>query len=118
MQQILTNLDELFKPPPTSSREPVTPGNPPTTIEAQAQAEQARVAQILADQAKAEAVQDKDQGLSLVIGERKNKDESSSSPEHKPDLSEGQTADEGVPKLSELAAEAHAESSPGNLFVI
>ena len=62
---------DLFKTPAAAHpAKPPTPRVDPNDIESMAQAEAARVAQILAQQAKAEALQDT-QGPNFQIGERK-----------------------------------------------
>ena len=66
---MLSNMEEIFKTeaPGDQRNQPVSVGLSEHTIESMAQAEKARVAAILADQAKAEAIQDIQGGPGLVL---------------------------------------------------
>lgn len=110
LQQILTFLDEIFKVPAPSEPEAAqssTPLGAKLSIETMAQAEKARVAAILADQAKAEAAQDS-QGPGLVLRESPQKSSA--------EASEAQVDQPGPETSSEVArveAEHAAEASGG-----
>ena len=108
VQQILTFLDEIFKVPAPSEPEAAqssTPLGAKLSIESMAQAEKARVAAILADQAKAEAAQDS-QGPGLVLRESPQKSSA--------EASEAQVDQPGPEASSEVAAEAeHAAEASG-----